>query len=103
MKIVINKCYGGFALSDEAMTEINALRMAKHKIIELHDDDEFGGVGEDIARNDPILIAVVEKLGTKADGDYAKLHIIEIPDGIDWEIGEYDGSEWVQEKHRTWS
>jgi hypothetical protein len=56
----------------------------------------------DIARDDPDLIAVIQELGPKADGSYAKLSITEIPDDVDWEIGEYDGQEWVQEKHRTW-
>ena len=30
------------------------------------------------------------------------LKIIEIPDDVDWIIEEYDGNEWVAEKHRTW-
>lgn len=53
-------------------------------------------------RSDPDLVYVVEKLGEKANGDCAELKIVEIPDGVDWEIEEYDGSEWVAEKHRTW-
>jgi hypothetical protein len=28
--------------------------------------------------------------------------VVEIPDGVEWEIAEYDGLEWVAEKHRTW-
>jgi len=31
------------------------------------------------------------------------LKIVDIPDGVEWEIEEYDGMEWVAEKHRTWS
>jgi hypothetical protein len=49
------------------------------------------------------LVAVVEKLGEKADGFCATLKVVEIPEDVDWEIGEYDGNEWVAEKHRTWS
>jgi len=30
------------------------------------------------------------------------LKIVEIPDDVDWEINEDDGSEWIAEKHRTW-
>jgi len=30
------------------------------------------------------------------------LRIIEIPDGVEWQIEEYDGDEWIAEKHRTW-
>jgi hypothetical protein len=29
--------------------------------------------------------------------------VVEIPDGIEWSIQEYDGLEWVAEKHRTWA
>ena len=28
---------------------------------------------------------------------------VEIPDGVQWEIDEYDGGERVAECHRTWS
>lgn len=54
-------------------------------------------------RTDPDLIAVVEKLGDEANGDCAKLKIVEIPDGVDYEIQEYYGNESVHEKHRSWS
>jgi len=53
-------------------------------------------------RADPDVIAVVEQLGDLANGKYAQLKIIEIPDDIEWEIDEYDGIESVHEKHRTW-
>ena len=56
----------------------------------------------DIERDDPILVQVVEELGKKADGQYACLGIAEIPDDVEWVIDEYDGLEWVAEKHRTW-
>lgn len=56
----------------------------------------------DISRTDPYLIQVVEVLGSEANGFAACLKVIEIPDGIEWEICEYDGCEWVAEKHRTW-
>ena len=57
----------------------------------------------DPERNDPDLIKVVEELGEKANGECAKLKIVEIPDGIEWEISEYDGIESVEEKHRSWN
>ncbi|WOF44330.1 hypothetical protein KNJ79_05205 [Sphingopyxis indica] len=56
----------------------------------------------DIQRDDPALVAAVEELGAAANGAFAKLEIVEIPDDVDWEIDEYDGREWVAEKHRTW-
>jgi hypothetical protein len=57
----------------------------------------------DVARNDPVLIQVVEELGVKASGRFADLKVVEIPDDVEWQIDEYDGLEWVSEKHRTWS
>lgn len=57
----------------------------------------------DVARDDPILVQVVEELALDADGRYACLKVVEIPDDVDWEINEYDGNEWIAEKHRTWS
>jgi hypothetical protein len=57
----------------------------------------------DIARDDPALVAAVEELGDAVSGEYAKLKVVEIPADVEWEIEEYDGLEWVAEKHRTWS
>jgi cytosine/adenosine deaminase-related metal-dependent hydrolase len=54
------------------------------------------------ARDDPHLIEAVEKLGKKANGRFADLHVVEIPDDVEWDIEEYDGNEWIAEKHRTW-
>lgn len=59
--------------------------------------------GRDIPRDDPTLIQVIEELGEKADGRCAKLKLVEIPDGVEWEIDEYDGLETIDEKHRSWS
>lgn len=56
----------------------------------------------DIERNDPDLVTVVERLGGKANGTFANLKVVEIPDDVNWEIDEYDGSETVHEVHRTW-
>ena len=56
----------------------------------------------DLARDDPYLVQVVEELGDRANGRHAELKIVEIPADVDWEIDEYDGTEWVAEKHRVW-
>ena len=92
-KIVINRCYGGFGLTDAAM-----FRYAEIKKIEdlktLHIYD--------LCRDDPVLIQVVEELGEEAEDRYADLKIVEIPEDVDWYIEEYDGMEHVAERHRTW-
>ena len=55
-----------------------------------------------IERTDPILIQVVEELGEEANNIHSKLKIIEIPDDVDWYIDEYEGKEWIADKHRIW-
>jgi len=53
-------------------------------------------------RCDPIFVQVVEELGDEANGSCSTLKIVEIPDDIEWEIEDYDGSEWISEKHKIW-
>ena len=55
-----------------------------------------------IPRDDPALVQVVEELGADANARFAELAVVEIPDGVAWQIAEYDGYEHVAEKHRTW-
>lgn len=59
--------------------------------------------GRELERHDPALIRVIEELGDAADGKCAKLKIVEIPDGTDYCIEEYDGNEHIAETHQTWS
>ena len=91
--IVINNDWGGFSLSEEAES--------RYKELTGINDDDFSYY--DIERDDPYLVQIVREMGTAANGIYSKLKIVEIPGDVDWEIGEYDGNEWVAEKHRTWS
>ena len=90
MKIVINKCYGGFGLSEVALTRYN---------------NETGNNKQDwdIRRDDPVLVSIVEELGEDSWGGYSKLKVVEIPDDVEWQIDEYDGMEWIAETHRTWA
>lgn len=89
-KVVINKCHGGFGLSDEGESLYKQLT---------HTDEFYQWEAK---RDDPALIQVIETLGEAANSRYAKLKIIEIPDNVEWQIEEYDGYEWVAEQHRTW-
>ena len=100
-KIVINRCFGGFGLSQEALIE---LQKRNDKFVYLLDDGILHLNTEDVERDNPNLVEGVEKLGSlRASSDYAKLKIVEIPDDVDYTIAEYDGIEWVAEAHRTWS
>ena len=93
MKVVINTDFGGFGLSDEALA-----LYAEKKGIPVDDVYDF-----EIPRDDLVLVWVVEHLGLKANGDYAELKVVEIPEGVDWFISDYDGIEHIAERHRTWS
>ena len=115
-KIVINSCFGGFGLSDEAFEKIlDRKGIAWESCINKYDTvDHYnkGHMGEHEHylyfckllddRSDKDLVAVVEEMGSKANGQYAYLKVVEIPDDVEWDVQEYDGNEWVAEKHRIW-
>lgn len=160
MKVVINKCFGGFGLSEKA---ILWLANRNSSVIEYSTFEEYYGADEDgfvkkvdfvsdelitsmvpvadyhadrmngrghkpvefngkivglkdlelgiddfeeskaVIRRHPDLVEVVEVLGSEANGTFADLVVVEIPDGVEYVIEEYDGSEHIAEKHRTWS
>lgn len=122
-KIVVNRCYGGFGLSEAAWEKYLDLKGIKYykwkdpkwsswnytscpmEEYYLPDDKvrhEHYLSYYDIKRDDPVLVQVVEELLESADGDHAALDVVDVPDDVDWIIEEYDGKEWVAEKHRTW-
>lgn len=146
MKIAINRCFGGFGLSDAAYEKLIEYGIPVRKYMEqergedglykpqpLNDgevifDRELTPPGDgsfsdiyhkykgktrttqrywdcwtDSARSHPLVLRVIEELGEAANGPCASLAIVEIPDGVDYEISEYDGREHIAEKHRTWA
>lgn len=108
MKIVINRDFGGFGLSEQAHALIARSKGWTHACDDWDNDYWYSESGKpiyssDLPRNDPDLVAAVETLGADAHGRYADLKIVEVPDGVDWYIYDYDGSEEVHEKHRSWS
>ena len=141
MKVVINRCHGGFGLSHEAVMryyEIKGVTVYPEQSqdswkfwtywtvkpedrIESKYGDAFYAMSledrraynaaqdaqtvcpREIERHDPALVQVVEEMGNEADGKYADLDVIEIPDGVDYIVEEYDGMEHIAEAHRTWS
>jgi hypothetical protein len=112
MKVVMNSCYGGFSLSEQGKDlylNKKGLKFSKEKSqyfslvgYDYHVEGNEYWYERDIERNDPVLVEVVEELGEKSFGSCAELRVVEIPDGVDWQIEEYDGLEHVAEVHRTW-
>lgn len=129
MKLVINKCYGGFNLSWAAIKRHAELKgrsvqrfawelkgddfverpmaddepeviFETYRLSGMSDTEHFSPRG--IARDDPDLVRVVEELGEAADSRLSALKVVEIPDGVEWDVEEYDGMEHIAERHRTW-
>lgn len=119
MKVVINKCHGGFGLSNvafEALLDKKGIAWEKtaddgsligpnyYQKGHLGDKEYFISEYDHYeSRNCQALIQIVEKFGSDANGWASELKILEIPDDVEWTVMEYDGLEWVAEKHRTWS
>jgi hypothetical protein len=114
-RIVINRAHGGFSLSNEAVVMYLELSGIAYTREPQQDRDSQTRYGDkimvdgkpfidryDIPRDDPALVAVVRRLGSEANGEYATLKVVEVPAGVDWYIDDYDGKEWVAEQHRTW-
>lgn len=102
MQVVINRCFGGFGLSREAVDlycawtgkDPGAWNATWGYYTDFHD--------RELPRDDPILVTIVDYLGEDSGGKFSELAIVDIPDGIEWEIHDYDGSESIHEKHRFW-
>ena len=93
-RIVINRCYGGFGLSNLAVKRYRELAWIPEK-------DLFWIY--DIPRNSPLLLQVIDELGEEKSSDvFAKLKVIEIPDDVKWHIADFDGMEHIAEDHRQW-
>lgn len=98
-KVVINRCWGGFSLSEAAMARLHEL--GSPHVEKLSEEEaaqrifESSYICSDIPRHDSLLLQVVDELGVKAAaGDYAELAVVEI-DGNQYCVDEYDGMERV--------
>ncbi len=129
MKLVINDCYGGFGLSPLAIKRIAELQGRPAYFFKNNlsiEDTKYTSITLEEAQKERLFFSAFDipnpnEVFTSSDNWYtmtdkekqdhndlykkhqfASLKIVEIPDGIEYEIEEYDGSEWVAEKHRTW-
>ena len=123
-EIVINRCYGGFGLSAEAVRWMRARGSDRATAATLAGEPYPDGSGvkkmvcgldcvsdlrlpgelfDDYAwRSDPLLVECVKTLGEEASDGLANLAVVDIPDGVEWTIDEYDGLESIEEAHRSW-
>ena len=83
IKVVINRCYGGFGLSAAAEARVEQLT---------GEDFEFYSHPRHCAS----LVQVVEEMGGAANGSCAELSI-ETLKGNKYVVREYDGTEWIEE------
>ena len=100
MKIVLNRCYGGFGLSDKAKELLESLVGSEVSLTDIRYNKE--------CRTSRDLIKVVETMGSDANSAFSNLKIIRIPNNTtDWDIVEYDGLEDIVyvvdgKIHRKW-
>lgn len=94
MKIAINKCYGGFSISKKCLDRMIELGYVEEKPSIKDDTDRLYYASQD--RTNPLMIQAIEELGEAANGQYAKIKIVEIPDKVQYEISEYDGIESIE-------
>ena len=85
--IVVNRSYGGF--------NVEPLLPRLRELGGYVPEDSY-----DIRRDNKQLVQAVRELTPEQNPD--ELEVVEIPDGVEWEICNYDGAEWVAEKHRRW-
>lgn len=133
MKVLLNKCYGGFGVSEKAYrlyAEKKGIDLYLYKWIDgktyrrvEHETEGVTGYftkdfGAEVnfkdedwdyhlyldcgSREDPVLIECVEELGNEANGRFASLAVVEIPDGLDYVIDDYDGIETLHERVQEW-
>ena len=81
MTFVLNKCYGGFGLSDFACERLG---------LETEWDYDY----RDNLMVDALASLIAEFGSEKCSGDFARLQVVTIPDeATDFEVNEYDGFE----------
>jgi len=120
MKVAINKCFGGFDMSAalcEKLIELGIPLYSKWEDIpkgnkdpyivkdseKLSFNDYYSNFNEYQFRTNETLIKAIEAIGEgAASGRFGNIKVVNIPDGMEYEIDDYDGIETIREKHRSW-
>ena len=82
--IIINRSYGGWGVSKQAVELYNKITKKKYTSRNLRED----------LREDLDLIKIVTILGPEANGEYSDLKVVEVVEKY-YKIAEYDGKETV--------
>ena len=90
MKVVVNRTYGSFKIPEKLVEPLGWFC-----VYFKGDDPDYN------ERTAPDLVEALEKMVQNGEKIWP-LEIVEIPDGIEWYIEDYDGSETIHEKHRVW-
>jgi len=105
MKVLINNCYGGFNFSYEAcklwlerknisFTETKDNYVKPQFII----DNDISYVSHLISKDDSTMIQIFEEKGSEFVSGYcSEIILVEVPDGCQYRIGEYDGIEHIDQ------
>ena len=89
--VMYKACYGGFSLSESAMSEYEAR------------GGEAKRTGQ-IKRHDPVMVGIVKEMGAEANGAFSKIRVETIPKRFQnfYKIREYDGSESLVIKYNAY-
>lgn len=97
-KVVINKCYGGFGISEKGVEWLldNGADPTKVRVEDAGLASRYKYTICYLERHHPLLVKMVEALGSEAaSGDHARLEIREIDQPL-YRIDEYDGAESIE-------
>lgn len=105
-KIVVNRCYGGFGVSEKGVEWLLSNGADPSKVMVR--DSGLTGISWRfttclLERHDPLLVKMVETLGSEAaSGENAALEVKELEQPL-YRIQEHDGAEWIEEPaHVKW-
>ena len=89
MKVLLNKCFGGFNFSEEFLAHLKSV----HPDVVTDAGLDYGFYN---VRDDHRIVTEAISFGLdKASGFCSKLSVDEVPDGCEYHIDEYDGMEHI--------